>query len=99
MDVGGPSVRTELRRARSDLRAASVRATTALARLHEYGVQLGWPPSMEHPPTWDRLTISVILELQEAISELINARRLYDQLTRARGTSVRPRRPGADLPR
>ncbi|WP_207127181.1 hypothetical protein [Actinocatenispora comari] len=89
-------MKTELRRAQSDLRAASVRATNALALLHEYGVPLGWPPSMPQPPAWDRVTISVILELQDAISELINARRSYDQLSRARGTVPQRSRSRAD---
>lgn len=78
-------MKTELRRAQSDLRAASVRATNALALLHEYGVPLGWPPSMPQPPAWDSVTISMIWELQDAIPKLIAARRSYDELARADG--------------
>jgi hypothetical protein len=74
-----------MREATSALKAASARAVQALGRLHEYGVPVGWPPGDSTPPRWDRLTISVILELHEAIGELITARREYDQMARIRG--------------
>lgn len=85
--VGGKNGRTEMREATSVLKAASA-PVQALGRLHEYGVPVGWPPGDANPPRWDRLSISVILELHEAVGELITARREYDQIARQRGNGA-----------
>ncbi|GAA2617406.1 hypothetical protein Adu01nite_47850 [Paractinoplanes durhamensis] len=84
LGVGGTRSEREESLARTAYVAAARRFVAALGAVVATGVPLGPRGSSRELPAWTRPDVDVMLELQAALTELIDTRRSYDRGRRRR---------------